>query len=46
MEDLFQRAFVVAVAAMLLVTGLLYMEYIDGPPLPLTSPSEPSVTDT
>jgi hypothetical protein len=45
MEDLFQLAFVVAVAGMLLVAGLLYMEYIDGPPLPLTSPSEPSVTD-
>jgi hypothetical protein len=46
MEDLFQLAFVVAVAAMLLVAGLLYMEYIDGPPMPLTSPSEPSLTDT
>ena len=37
MEDLFLLAFVVTVAAVLLVAGLLYMNYIDGPPLPLTT---------
>jgi hypothetical protein len=37
MEDLFLLAFVVTVAAVLLVAALLYMIYIDGPPLPLNS---------
>jgi len=37
MEDLFLLAFVVTVAAVLLVAALLYMMYIDGPPLPLDS---------
>ena len=37
MEDLFLLAFVVTVAAVLLVAALLYMNYIDGPLLPLNS---------
>jgi hypothetical protein len=36
-EDLFLLAFVATVAAVLLVAALLYMNYIDGPPLPLNS---------
>ena len=37
MEDLFLLAFVATVAAVSLVVALLYMNYIDGPPLPLNS---------
>ena len=37
MEDLFLLAFVATVAAVLLVAALLYMNYIEGPPLPLNS---------
>ena len=37
MEDLILVAFVVSVAAVLLVAALVYMNYIDGPPLPLNS---------
>ena len=37
MEDLFLLAFVATVAAVLLVASLLYMNYIEGPPLPLNS---------
>ena len=37
MEELFQLALVVAIAAVVLVAGLLYMEYVDGPPLLVTS---------
>ena len=36
-EDLFLLAFVATVAAVSLVVALLYMNYIDGPPLPLNS---------
>ena len=37
MEDLFLLAFVATVAAVSLVVALLYMNNIDGPPLPLNS---------
>ena len=37
MEDLFLLAFVATVAAVSLVAALLYMNYIEGPPLPLNS---------
>ena len=37
MEDLFLLAFVATVAAVSLVVALLYMNYIEGPPLPLNS---------
>ena len=37
MEDLFLLAFVATVATVLLVAALLYMNYIEGPPLPLNS---------
>jgi hypothetical protein len=37
MEDLFLLALVVTIAVVLLVASLLYMNYIDGPLLPLTS---------
>ena len=33
MEDVFQLALVVAIAAVLLVAGLFYLEYIDGLPV-------------
>ena len=36
-EDLFLLAFVATVAAVSLVAALLYMNYIEGPPLPLNS---------
>jgi hypothetical protein len=37
MEDLFLLALIVTIAAVLLIAGLLYMHYIDGPPLPLST---------